>query len=161
MKKFQKVIGGIQKVESRPTMGDFESILDESASDINEVSRREANAKTPPQASIPNKEELKIKTQKSLNKMSMMATSTKPLQEREDKPAIVVKKTIASGIIPIKDTKLESNAIAGADIQHLKSFSKQGKGEEGEAIVFWCEKKPAGQTNISSLSQDRFKEMTF
>ena len=90
MKQFQKVIGGMQKVDSQPTMGDFESILDESASDINVVSRREDNAKTPPPAFTPNNEELKIKTQKSLNKMSMMATSTKPLQEREDKPAIVV-----------------------------------------------------------------------
>ena len=89
-KQFQKVIGGMQKVESQPTMGDFESILDESASDINAISRREDNTKTPQPTSTPNHEELKIKAQKSLNKMSMMATSTKPLQEREDRPAIVV-----------------------------------------------------------------------
>ena len=120
-------------------IADFESMLDESGSEIHAINRHDDLTKTTLPI-VPDNEELKIKTEKTLNKMSMMATTTKPLQEREDKPVIVINNTITCGSIPMRGIKQSTTTLAaGADIAHLKSMSKKRK-ENEETIVFWCEK---------------------
>ena len=65
--------------------------------------------------------------------MSMMATKTKPLQEREE----------------ISKSKVINTKKLGADLANLRQSMKHKK--EDEAIVFWCE-KPLTQTNLSNMS---------
>ena len=78
--------------------------------------------------------------------MSMMASKSKPLLERDIKTKTLAKSKFTAAQM----LKTIPSNTAGTDLNNLKD----------QDIVFWCE-KPITQNNLSNMSQERLKDMTF